>query len=299
MKSFYFLVAVVMSVLLCGCDKILPAKKNIVKTEVTKEEATKIGGPLLARVNNWAIGLQDFRSYLDNLKPLAQAQGVDVESYEFKARLLNDLVKNEILAQIATDRGLDKNEDMAKALRDTKSTLLASKMRSDFEKTLAVTDAELQSFYDQNKALLKKPQERKLKEIVLTSESVAKDIYIRLLQGEDFAALAKQYSTAESAGKGGDLGYVVYDPQARFQKFWETTLSLEKGEISSIFKSDDGKFYIVKADDVRGGQEIPLTEVKEELKTGLKRDKIEKEITNLVDKFKLKAKVEVNEDLIK
>jgi hypothetical protein len=52
-------------------------------------------------------------------------------------------------------------------------------------------------------------------------------------------------------------------------------------------------------EDIKGGQEIPLSEVEDELREGLKRDKIEQELRNLVDDFKAKAKVEINEDLIR
>ena len=79
----------------------------------------------------------------------------------------------------------------------------------------------------------------------------------------------------------------------------QIALALEKGDRSNIFKDDTGKFYIILMEDVRGGQEIPLKDVEEELKVGLKRDKIEKELGNLVDTFKTRAKVELNEDLIR
>ena len=295
------LLVLLLSVVVCGCDKIFPSKTPATPVTNTQpqQEMIKISGPLLARVNNWAIGTDDFKSYLDNLRPLATAQNLDIDSFEFKQRLLNDLVKNEILAQLAVKRGLDKDEDFRKALRDTKSTLLASKIRSDLENKVIVSYSEIENFYEQNKFLLRKPQEMKIRELAVSSESTAKDIAIRLLQGESFASLARQFSALESSSKGGDLGYITYNPQEKFQKYWEVVLSLDKGQNSSIFRGDDGNYYILKLEDLRGGQEIPLSEVENELREGLKRDKIEQELNNMVDSFKTNAKVEVNEDLLR
>ncbi|MBU0896769.1 MAG: peptidylprolyl isomerase [Candidatus Omnitrophica bacterium] len=284
----------------CGCEMIFPSKKKPAIPGIEeKEQRVKISGPLLAMVNDWAIGADDFKNYLNNLKPLAEAQNLDIESYEFKRKLLNDLVKNQILAQIAKERGIDKDEDVIRALGDYKSTLLASKISVDLERRVEVSYEDVRGFYEQNKQFLKKPQEMKVREIVVNSEPRAKDIYIRLLQGEDFATLVKQYSDAESAKEGGDLGYLTYDPEKKFEKFWEMTATLDKGETSSIFRSEDGKYYIVKVEDVRGGQEIPLVEVESDLKEGLKRDKIEKEKDKLIDSFKVKSRVQINEDLIR
>jgi len=118
-----------------GCNKIFPPK-----VEETNEEVV-IHGPLLARVNSWAIGLDDFRNYLKSIEPIASQQHININSSEFKIKFLNDLIKNQILAQIAIEKGIDKSEDLARALRDTRDTLLAAKIRKDIEKNVTVSYA--------------------------------------------------------------------------------------------------------------------------------------------------------------
>ncbi|MCP4652926.1 MAG: hypothetical protein GY858_06030 [Candidatus Omnitrophica bacterium] len=294
----------VFAVFFCGCDEIpflskkAPKQQVAVSQKVAKEEV-KIKGPLLARVNSWAIGLDDFDGYLNSLRPLAEAQELPIDNYEFKARLLNDLVKNQVLAQIAIEQGLDKDEDIARAMRDYKTTLLSSKIRASLENTVVVSYTELEEFYEKNKAFLRKPQEVDVSEIALNSEFEAKEVYIKILQGEEFSSLARRFSVLDSAKDGGALGFLTYDPEIKFQKFWETAAALKKGATSNIFQDEvEGKWYIVKLNDVRGGQEIPLAEVEENLKAGLKANKIEEQVTNMADSFKARAKVEINEDLI-
>ncbi len=289
---------VLLSFMLVGCDQIPFLQKQGAPSEEVRMD-TPIRGPLLARVNDWALGLDDFENYLNAERPLLEGQNVDVGNPDVKRMLLNELVRQQVLARIAKERGLDKDPDFQRALRDTETTLLVSRIRTDLERDLEVSYAEIQSFYDQNKALLRQPPEMKVREIMVTSEPLAREVYIRILQGDDFTSLARQYSVAETASKGGDLGYMTYDPDVKFAKFWEMVASLDKGDQSSIFKDDAGNSYILKVEDIRGGQEIPLSEVEDQLRIGLKADKIEQQINSMVSNYRSRAKVEVNEDLIR
>ena len=75
------------------------------KKALTGRDTLSINGPLLARVNDWALGINDFNGYLDSLKPLAKAQKLNIDDSKFKGRLLNDLITTQILAQVAKERG--------------------------------------------------------------------------------------------------------------------------------------------------------------------------------------------------
>ena len=282
---------------LTACDKIFPGREN----PAAGNDELKINGPLLARVNDWAIGLDDFKNYLKSLEPLAKTQKIDINNTDFKVKFLNDLIKNQILAQVATSRGLDKSDDVLRALRDTRDTLLAAKIRDDLEKNVSVSYAEIKAFYDKNKELFKKPQEVKVREIVVGNEPIAKEVLVKILQGENFDLLARQYSIATSKDKGGDRGWLTPTPDdvRKNTKFWATVATLGKDDLPKLFKGDDGKFYIIKVDDIRGGQEVSLTEVEKDLEKALKADKIEQEENKVIDEFKRKARVEKSEDLLK
>ncbi len=289
-------VSVVCLFLLSGCDsveKILKPKK-----ETVINNTKGIEGPLLAQVNNWKIGLGDFEKRLQTLEPLAKQQNLDVNDYEFKKRVLDELVKAVLLSEEAKSQGFDKKSDVQEALEGYKQTLLAQSLIADTVKNMDVTDVEITNFYSQNKDYFKSPEEVRVKEIAVNSDSEAKDLYIRILQGEDFSLLASQHSVSSSKDNGGDLGYIVYDEKEKFYKFWEIVTALEKGEISSIFKGEDKNYYIVKLEDRKEGKATPLVEIKEEIRRVLKIDKENKGIDNLVNTSKQNAKVIINEDLL-
>jgi peptidyl-prolyl cis-trans isomerase D len=88
------------------------------------------------------------------------------------------------------------------------------------------------------------------------------DLLARAKKGEDFAALARQYSEdTGSAKKGGDLGF---NPKGRMVKpFDDAQFALAPGQISDVVESNFG-FHIIKVDAVREG-DVPPAEAKREI----------------------------------
>ncbi len=92
-------------------------------------------------------------------------------------------------------------------------------------------------------------REVKASHILLSSEAQAKTLLSRLKAGEDFAALAKQYSLDRgSAARGGDLGY--FTTGSMVEPFEAAAFSLNKGETSGIVRSQFG-YHIIKVTDSR------------------------------------------------
>jgi len=295
MRKFYLIGLISAFVfLLSACDNSFSLKKSVL---APKEK--EISGPVLAQVNDWRIGLEDFEKRLKALEPLAKQQDLDITDVEFKRKALDELVRAVLLAEEAKDRGIDKKKDIVEAVESYKQTLLAESLIAEALKDVDVTDVEIDNFYNQNKDYFRKPEQVKVREIVVNDKSAAQNLYIRILQNEDFSVLATQNSVAASASKGGDLGYLTYDPASRFKKFWEVAFTLDKGEISSIFQGEDNKFYIIKIEDKMEGKATPLEEIKENIKQALKLDKENKKLDELVNSVKKKAKVVVNGDLLK
>jgi parvulin-like peptidyl-prolyl isomerase len=137
-----------------------------------------------------------------------------------------------------------------------------------------------------------------VREIVVPTEQEARDILIQLLQGADFANLAKEKSKSVSAKDGGDLG--IIQKGKRFSQFDEAAFSdsLEAGKISNIFKGPDG-YYILKLESRSGGQQKSLSEMWDDIKRGLTFLKQQQRIEDLVGKLSGKAKLEYYEGEIK
>jgi parvulin-like peptidyl-prolyl isomerase len=283
--------------LFLGCDKIIP----VIPTgdnQLKQESTPSIKGPLLAKVNGWAMGLDDFRQRLDALKAMApEGQRAQELTSQDKKSILQELVNVQILSKVAKERGINKDRDVKEAVENFRKSLLVQKLRQNITKDVVVTDAEIDNFYNTNRLAFQRPEERRVREIVVSSESQAKNILIRLLQGENFSVVARAVSNSESASKGGDLGYITPQPEEKFQKFWEVAFTTDKGETSSYFKGPKG-YYIVKVEDIRGGEAQPLNEVKDQIRQYLKSQKIQTKIEDIIYETKQRLKVTVNEYLI-
>ncbi len=287
--------------LLFGCIKP-PSTNGGDGSSTTKRDPIK--GQLLAQVNDWAIGTSDFREKLSALKTLLPEEEVrkEFDDPETQKKILQELVNFEILAQEAEVRGMDRDQDVIDAVKNFKRNFLAQKMLGEIYQDITVTEIEIEDFYNRNKAIFSAPEQRRVREIVVSSETRAKDILIRLLQGEDFAYLAQTQSIGESRSKGGDLGYLemvreVTDSQ-KFDNFWKVVLTTDEGKSSSYFKGPKGRYYIITIEDVKGGQAKPLREVRENVREHIKAVQANDKKDEIITEARKKFKVVINQDLL-
>ena len=291
----FFVFSFCLTILLSSCQNPFSPGEELSKYP----EAQSIEGPLLAQVGSWKIGLDDFNERLEALRPLAAQQDMDIDNYDFKREVLNELVRQALLAQEAKKRNVDKNPEVKASLAQYEQTLLAQQLIAEETRNVEVTDVEIQNFYEQNKDYFRKPAEVKVREIVVANDSKATSLYVDILTGNTgFSQAAKQSSTAESAKKGGDLGYISYSPDVKFPKFWDMVLSLDEGEISK-FKGPEGKSYIIKVEDKKEGKATPLSEVREDIKKALQTSKVNSKIEDLVNSAKQSTDFVINEDLLR
>lgn len=116
------------------------------------------------------------------------------------------------------------------------------------------------------------------------------EIYQKLNQGEDFEALAKQFSDDKSSAPKGGLLAPFSGGQLSVQEFEEVAFNLtDIGNVSQPFQSKYG-WHIVK---LYGKKPVaPFDDLKPELEVKVKRDERSKLIDNaLVSKLKAKYKV--------
>lgn len=144
---------------------------------------------------------------------------------------------------------------------------------------IEVSDEELQPLYEQEIANL--GEQRRAAHILLESDGRSDEelrtqlesLRQRIMAGEDFAALAREFSQDPgSANAGGDLGFAgqgVYEPA-----FEEALFALQVGELSAPVKTDFG-WHLIRLQDVQAA-EVPLLEtLRPQLERELKAQKVE------------------------
>ncbi|MFD2699126.1 peptidylprolyl isomerase [Paenibacillus shunpengii] len=124
---------------------------------------------------------------------------------------------------------------------------LQVKMRKILEPQTEVTDEQISTYYEENKASFATPEQVKASHILVKTKEEADAIKKELDGGADFATLAKEKSTdTASAANGGDLGF--FGEADMVEPFSKAAFSMEIDEISDPVKSDYGYHIIMKTD---------------------------------------------------
>jgi peptidyl-prolyl cis-trans isomerase C len=302
-KIILLMVICLFSLGLVSCEKLnfLSPKKKEPPQKVSTPSTLEVKGTIIAKVNNIPITLEELNEEIEAYNAMVPEDKPElkINTREKKIEYLKDqMIRRILLYQEALDRGLDRSETILKALEKTKRDLLVMELVRQEAEKVEVSSKEIEDYYNMYKEEFKEAEERQLREIVVPTEQEAKEILILLLQGQDFATLAKERSKAPSAKDGGDLGFITKGkkfPQFDAVAFSET---LEVGKISNIFKGPDG-YYILKLEAKRGGKQKSLSEMWDDIKRGLTFLKQQKRIEDLISKLSTQAKIETYESEIK
>ncbi len=130
-------------------------------------------------------------------------------------------------------------------------------------KPAEITDDEAAAYYQANTAEFKQPAQAKARHILIKVDETAGadevdktrreilDVRSRVLKGESFADLAREYSQGPSSVKGGDLGW--FPKGAMVGPFDETAFSLPLNKVSAPVRTRFGWHLILVEDRKPGG----------------------------------------------
>lgn len=134
----------------------------------------------------------------------------------------------------------------------------------------SVSDEEIQAYYDQHQDQFTQPQRNRYSVIQTKTEADAKAVLDELNKGGDFAALAKEKSAdIISARNGGDMGWLE---DATTPDELKNAGLKEKGQLSGVIKSSVG-FLVARLDDVQAAKVKPLAEVRNDIANKVKQEK--------------------------
>jgi peptidyl-prolyl cis-trans isomerase D len=151
---------------------------------------------------------------------------------------------------------------------------------------MTATSAEIEARYRDNMSMFSTPEQVRASHILFKTEGkdeatvrkAAEAVLARVGAGEDFAALAKQFSEDTSAERGGDLDF--FAREAMVPEFSEAAFNLEVGEVSDLVQSQYG-FHIIKTTDKRPATTRTLAEVRTQLEDQIKYEKAQREAQSI------------------
>jgi peptidyl-prolyl cis-trans isomerase C len=204
---------------------------------------------------------------------------------DVEAQIKEEVIAREIFMQEAQKRGLDATPEYKTQIELARQTILIRELFAEFQKTSAVTDADVQAEYDKFVAA-NGGKEYRARHILVETKAQADAILASLKKNGKFEDIAKKQSKDPGSGaNGGDLDWAA--PGNYVKEFSDAMVALNKGQVSAPVQSQFG-FHIIRLDDVREAQLPKLEEVKPQISQQLTQQRM----AAFQQELRAKAKVE-------
>lgn len=173
---------------------------------------------------------------------------------------------------------------------------------TDVTTKVAIQDAEVDAFYNGNLDRFKQGDTVHISHIYFAvppdapptqknqARAAAQETLKQLKSGGDFAALARERSSDQSAVNGGELGFVEKGQMP--PDFEAAAWALKPGTISDVVELSSG-LHIIKVHERRGPRTAPLAEVRDNLKQFLLGQQRQTRLDALIAQLKAKTNIQI------
>ena len=284
---------------------------------------------IVARVNNDVISRSDLQREREQLRQeIKQAKVPDPDAVfaEKDKDVLREKIDQLLLIQRGRDMGMNADAEVIKRLDELRKNAGLATLE-DLEKAaeqqgvnyedwklsmrnqiitrkviqaevgqhLQMTKEDAEKYYDEHKADFTQPEQVKLSEILVPTETPGADssaaavpmsdaeiaqqkakagqALAEIRGGKPFEEVAKQVSSGPSAAQGGDLGFFKRGVLAK-ELEQKTFDQMKAGEVSDIIRTKQG-FVILKVAEHPQAGVMPLKDVQHQVEEGLYYDKLQ------------------------
>ncbi len=260
------------------------AGKEISPTDMQKEVAEYDGKKLsVAVLYNKLSRIPDYH--------LQKIETTD----DLKTAIYGILV-NEKLWQIARQKHYDRVPEVQKAIANAHNNVYLKFKRAQILAAAEVPDSTLRHYYRKNIFKFNKPKMINVRELLVKDFKLALRLKKQLLDGEDFAQLARRYSQREwSARNGGLIGYSALDRFGNLKsKLWNAPI----GKIIGPIKV--GEYYgLFRVEGRQDARPAPFEQVRQAVLKEYKGENQTELIRAYLLKLRKKVKIQRNLKLVK
>tara|TARA_B100000686_G_scaffold238647_1_gene246837 strand:- start:2298 stop:3269 length:972 start_codon:yes stop_codon:yes gene_type:complete len=279
-------------------------------------------------INKEKVTTNHFKKVTDRQKRIFKIQDIKVLKAEelvwLKNRVLDEIIKNTLLAQEIKNNNISVEEDILNAslektregYRDDtfiktlksegvsvlewknsiKTNLLINKLiQQQVNSKVTIGDKELHEYYIKNiKKFHKKEQVRALHIMVETEDEIRQ--IQKELKGKQktFSRLAEEFSLGPEGSQGGDLGYFE---SGQMPEEFDDVFKLNKGKVSDIIKTPYG-FHLFQVVDKIEERKMGYDESKSIIKKTLIQDLQDKGFQDWFIKIKQNSRIDVNYEIL-
>lgn len=220
----------------------------------------------IARVANYTI-------YFDELAERMENNQKSSENVDDIISGVNDMVDDKLKLIDAYKANFDQDSVVLERTKNFERGQIYSHVVNDQIVDKIVTEKMIKNRYN----LMSKEWHVRHIFLPVSKDSVAtieklKAIKSRILKGEDFGQLAREYSQdIKSAGKNGDLGFIQYDKKKWNIRFLDVVAALNVGHVSDVVRTNQG-FHLIMVQRIRNADLPPYDKERENIQNILIRE---------------------------
>jgi foldase protein PrsA len=247
------------------------------------------------RQQNDALVAQTMGTLIQNLwiEKEADSQGVSVSDADVQ-RQLAQTKRQSFRSEAAFQRflktsGMTEDDVLERVRIQALAAALTRKIQSS---AASVTEAQIQSYYNRNRAQFALPERRDIQLILTRSRAQADAAKSAIQGGTSWAAAAKQYSTdAASKATGGELKGVTQGQQDR--AFDQAAFGARKGVIVGPVKGQFG-YYLLRVTAITPAQQTPLAQARAQIRALLQNQGAQTKMSAFIRDFQDRWKSKTN-----
>jgi peptidyl-prolyl cis-trans isomerase C len=270
-------------------------------------------GTVLANVGNDVITSEEFKKRLDETSPFLRAR---YNTPERKKEFLENLIKNELLAQEAERRGLQNSPAVAEV---TRRAMVQELLRQQLDEKLTgadIPEVELKGFYDSHVEDYVKPERIRINHLLVAAkegdasartaarakaQKLLEDIKAREAKGELNAfqvVTMKESNDPQSAPVGGDVRYLSKVEMAKElgAPVADAVFQMVKpGDKAGPVETTKG-YEIVKLQNRTVALDKKFEDVKDLVRQRMARERRNKDYDDFLKKLREQGKVKVHDE---
>lgn len=207
--------------------------------------------------------------------------------------LLENLVLKELLYEEAVRRGIHEDAEVRRRVAETEQRLVLEALNARIASEVVIDDQAVANYYKENQGEFSTGRVR-VSHILVRDPDEAEQIHAKAVAApESFGDLARQHSLdTVSSKKGGDLGFFGRGRMAA--EFEEIAFSLRTpGELGPIAKTNYG-YHIIRLEERDEGEVRPLAQVRDRIRSMLRRRENERRSLELAERVKAEANLSID-----
>ena len=218
----------------------------------------------VATLDGNSIWLDEIMAVAETLPPEYQQQGI-AGIYD---QLVDEVANSRLAAVAARSSGLDKEADVASAMKTAADRVLAEAYITR-EVSKEITEEAIQAAYDTFVADTGSRETVTASHILVETEDEARAIIAQLNDGADFAELAREKSTGPSGPNGGSLG--TFGRGQMVPGFETAAFGMSAGSFSADPVQTQFGWHVIQVSD-KGIEEAPsLDQMRDQIAANLSR----------------------------